>query len=119
METFLKRVVFQKLRDLGVDGDALLLKTPSCCHAFGRMLEVEGGPMLGGKEQKLWRDEKFTDINYESMSILKHPSLTKIQDYETVGTAFVHSFFARSFYQSFRSLDLRHFSVLERDCHIH
>ena len=33
-------------------GDALLLITPSRCHALGRIPEVEGGPCQGEKEQK-------------------------------------------------------------------
>ena len=61
--------------------------------------------MLGGKEQKVWPNEKLTHITYRSISILKHPSFNKTQDLETGDTAFVYSIFASSFYQSLRSLD--------------
>ena len=61
--------------------------------------------MLGGKEQKVWPNEKLTHITYRSISILKHPSFNKTQDLETGDTAFVYSIFASSFYQSLRSID--------------
>ena len=61
--------------------------------------------MLGGKEQKVWPNEKLTHITYRSISILKHPSFDKTQDLETGDTAFVYSIFASSFYQSLRSID--------------
>ena len=61
--------------------------------------------MLGGKEQKVWPNEKLTHITYRSIPILKHPSFNKTQDLETGDTAFVYSIFASSFYQSMRSID--------------
>ena len=61
--------------------------------------------MLGGKEQKVWPNEKLTHITYRSISILKHPSFNKTQDLETGDTALVYSIFASSFYQSLRSID--------------
>ena len=61
--------------------------------------------MLGGKERKVWPNEKLTHITYRSISILKHPSFNKTQDLETGDTALVYSIFASSFYQSLRSID--------------
>ena len=61
--------------------------------------------MLGGKEQKVWPNEKLTHITYRSISILKHPSFNKTQDLETGDTAFMYSIFASSFYQPLRSID--------------
>ena len=60
--------------------------------------------MLGGKEQKVWPNEKLTHITYRSISILKHPSFNKTQDLETGDTAFMYSIFASSFYQPLRSI---------------
>ena len=54
----------------------------------------------------MWPNKKFKHINYESIFILKHPSLKKTEDLETRGTAFVYSIFVSSFYHSLRSMDL-------------
>ena len=43
---------------------------------------VEGGPCQGERSKRVWPDEKLTHINFESMSILKHPSLNKTRDFE-------------------------------------
>ena len=48
---------------------------------------VEGGPCQGERSKRVWPDEKLTHINFESMSILKHPSLNKTRDFETRGVA--------------------------------
>ena len=60
----------------------------------------------GGKNKRVWPNKKFKHINYESIFILKHPSLKKTEDLETRGTAFVYSIFVSSFYHSLRSMDL-------------
>ena len=49
---FWTRNYFRNQKPRGWGRDALLLITPSCCPALGRIPRVEGGLMLGGKGAK-------------------------------------------------------------------
>ena len=60
----MNRELFWKPRALGGgDGGYTPVNDPTTLPFIGENTRVEKGPMLGGKGQKVWPDEKLTRIN--------------------------------------------------------